>query len=198
METQAPGTPAAAISSQPLSPSPAVDTAAAQQALDALVVTANGLAQITDPAQHYAAGECLQKLTKLEKQIDADRKGVKAPYLAACRAIDGAGGALVDRIAEHKARLARMMGLYEFTRDLLNAKASPDGAGVVVKQADGGTPYTKTTKRRTWALVLGAVPPTEYICKLVNDKKIQEDVDAGVLDSAPWIKVDTEYKVSSR
>lgn len=177
----------------------AVEVEASTKLIEAIVTECNGIQTIATPAEHLAAGAALQRVTKLEKAIDLQRASVKKPYYETCKEIDELGRRLAAPLLTAKEQLADLIGAFEQTRDRVNSTQVADDNGVTVLQADGGTPYTKTTKKTTWSVVEHLVPP-EYRTLMVDHKAIADAIAGGRLDPArcQWMLVKTDYKVSSR
>lgn len=152
---------------------------------------------IGNPGQHVAAGSILQRVTKLSKALDDKRAAAKRPYLDAGREVDARAKELDEPLAKEKDRLAALMADYELQRDLANSLAKPDDAGVTLLEADGGTPYTRTTKTEELVLVEGSKVPARF---LVPDLvAIKAAYERGELSQEPpWFYVRRKYKVSSR
>lgn len=181
----------------------AVEIETSAQAVEAVLTECNGIVTIGSTAEHLAAGAALQRVTKLEKAVELQRTTAKKPYLETCKEIDDLGRQLGTPLTVAKEQLAERMAGYEQNRDRQNLVAAADEAGVVVLAAEGGTPYTKTTKKKKWRVIGEDQVPLQYmrhVGYVVDQEAIEAALKSGELDPAEndWLVVDTEYKVSSR
>ena len=109
--------------------------------------------KITDASMYAAGGERLKELSAAEKRIEDMRKSLKAPILAAGKAIDAFFNAPLDRIINARNSIKRSLLTYqqeeERKRREIEARAQEEArkaAEKLQKQADAAAAKGKTEK----------------------------------------------------
>lgn len=109
--------------------------------------------KIADATMYAAGGEKLKELSAAEKRIEDMRKSLKAPILAAGKAIDAFFNAPLDRIASARNSIKRSLLTYqqeeERKRREIEARAQEEArkaAEKLQKQADAAAAKGKTEK----------------------------------------------------
>lgn len=83
------------------------------ETINALVVRANGIVQIASPDTYAAADAVVGECARLAKQIEAERKRLKAPIIDLGRALDDAAGEALAPLVTIKAELGRKLLAYQ-------------------------------------------------------------------------------------
>lgn len=80
---------------------------------DELLARTAGVTTITSADESQAAASLLRDVSDLTRQIEADRKAVKAPIVALGKRIDAVADEIVGELNEEKTRISRAVGAYE-------------------------------------------------------------------------------------
>lgn len=88
-----------------------------------LAITGQADLKITNPVTYEQAGERLKELSAKEKEIEDFRKKLKAPILAAGKAIDDFFGAPLQRIQGARASLKRSLLAYQMAEEAKRREA---------------------------------------------------------------------------
>lgn len=94
-----------------------VSVAVAQDALerrDSAVSWAQMFDEVTTPEQQVAVVEAMRPLKEIEKQVEADRKAVKAPVLDLGRMVDDKAKDFVKPVTAELQRLSALVAHYQF------------------------------------------------------------------------------------
>lgn len=94
-----------------------VSVAVAQDALerrDSAVSWAQMFDEVTTPEQQVAAVEAMRPLKEIERQVEADRKAVKAPVLDLGRAVDDKAKDFIKPVVAELHRLSALVSHYQF------------------------------------------------------------------------------------
>lgn len=128
------------------------------------VIEASKDVKIVDATMYAAAGERLKELSAAEKRIEDMRKSLKAPILAAGKAIDAFFGAPIERIATARNSIKRSLLTYqqeeERKRRELEARAQEEArkqAEKLQKQADAAAAKGKTEKAEALQVAAASV-----------------------------------------
>lgn len=80
---------------------------------DDLIATIRTLAKIEDPIDADSAAALLRDVTTLLKTVESSRSEIKAPVLDLTRKIDATAKTFCAPLEEEKARLSRILGVYQ-------------------------------------------------------------------------------------
>jgi hypothetical protein len=164
--------------------------------IQALVDAAAAL-EVVNAEDNENAGMLLSMSTKLEKQVDTQRKEAKEPWAETVKAIDAVAKRALGPLDEVKTQLKRKMGVY-FDKVAADnaAKAVFAAPGAVVEQAAVvKSDFTSVRKVLKYAIT-GAVP-ADYL--MPDEQKIGAAVRAKILtpENAPWLTITEETTVQS-
>lgn len=154
---------------------------------------------VVDAASNEEAGMLLSMTTKLEKQVDEQRKAAKKPWDDTAKAIDAIAKRATTPLGDIKNALKKKMGAYfdKVEADKAEAAVLAKPEDVVVQAATPKTAFTAVTKQKKWALKAGAQVPGDYL--MVDEAKVGAAVRAGILtpENAPWLTITEETVVKS-
>lgn len=154
---------------------------------------------VVDAASNEEAGMLLSMTTKLEKQVDEQRKVAKKPWADTAKAIDDIAKRATDPLGAIKTALKKKMAAYfdKVEADKAAAAVLAGPQDVLEQAATPKTAFTAVAKQKVWALKPGAQVPADYM--MVDTAKVGAAVRAGILtpENAPWLSITEETVVKS-
>ena len=178
--------------------------AEALQLVDETVALTTGDLKIADPKTYELAGERLKELSSKEKQIEDFRKKLKAPILAAGKAIDEFFNAPLTRLQGARASLKRSLLQYQIAeeqrrreleaqaqeaarkeREKLEARAAKAESSGKVEKAQAlqmaAASVIQPTIAPTVAKIAGISTRTNYRAEVVDKMELVKAVAAGTV-----------------
>ena len=178
--------------------------AEALQLVDETVALTTGDLKIADPKTYELAGERLKELSSKEKQIEDFRKKLKAPILAAGKAIDEFFNAPLTRLQGARASLKRSLLQYQIAeeqrrrelearaqeaarkeREKLEARAAKAEASGKAEKAEAlqvaAASVIVPTVASTVSKISGISTRTSYRAEVVDKMELVKAVAAGTV-----------------